>query len=247
MQNPLPPETERMWKRLESEPLLAGWYLIGGTALALRIGHRRSEDLDFAWPGEIKLPAATLAALIRLLESEGWKLTRDDDAKAYDEFLIAGMSLHDFQQNFMASGNGGTVRLTFFSPEGPLATLLPRSNANTVLVPDLSVLFKAKALVTAQRSASRDWLDLYVLMTKHGFTMDDYVAAFESTGSGTQLDLALQRLCSGEPRTGDPGFDALIEVPPPLREMARFFREEWRLWKQKRSGKAWQDKSAATG
>ncbi|HWB01856.1 MAG TPA: nucleotidyl transferase AbiEii/AbiGii toxin family protein [Verrucomicrobiales bacterium] len=231
-----------MWKRLEFEPLLAGWYLIGGTALALRIGHRRSEDLDFAWPGEIKLPAATLAALIRLLESEGWKLTRDDDAKAYDEFLIAGMSLHDYQQNFIASGNEGMVKLTFFSPEGPLARLLPRSNANTVAVPELPLLFKAKALVTAQRSASRDWLDLYVLMTKHGFTMEDYAAAFEATGSEAQLDLALQRLYSGEPRSGDPGYEALIQSPPPVNVMAGFFREEWNRWKLERADRAWQDR-----
>ena len=28
---PLSPETNRLWRRLENEPLLAGWYLIGGT------------------------------------------------------------------------------------------------------------------------------------------------------------------------------------------------------------------------
>jgi hypothetical protein len=29
---------------------LAGFVLIGGSALALHIHHRISEDLDFAWP-----------------------------------------------------------------------------------------------------------------------------------------------------------------------------------------------------
>ena len=40
------PETERVWKFLKDEPSLAGFVLVGGTALALRLGHRRSEDLD---------------------------------------------------------------------------------------------------------------------------------------------------------------------------------------------------------
>jgi hypothetical protein len=173
MQNPLPPETARLWKRLEAEPLLAGWYLLGGTALALRIAHRRSEDLDFAWPGQSKLPRPALSALTRQLGSEGWRLDRDDDPKAYDEFLIAGMTLHDYQQNFIATSRDGEVRLNFFSPEGPLAKLLPPSAAASVLVPELPLLFQTKALVTLQRSASRDWLDLYTLMTQHGFTIAD--------------------------------------------------------------------------
>jgi len=79
---PLPPETERLWRRLESEPILAGWYLIGGTALSLLIGHRQSEDLDIAWSGGGKLPVQLLNKLMASLNSEGWRLERDDDAAA---------------------------------------------------------------------------------------------------------------------------------------------------------------------
>ncbi len=99
----LPPATEQLWRRLEKEPLLAGWYLIGGTALSLRIAHRASEDLDFAWPLAGKLPGPALDALIRNLGSEGWRVQRNDDASAYEEFLLAGMSLHDHQQDAKAN------------------------------------------------------------------------------------------------------------------------------------------------
>jgi hypothetical protein len=51
----LPPETDRIWTFLKEQPSLSGFVLIGGTALALQIAHRRSEDLDLAYP---VLPAA---------------------------------------------------------------------------------------------------------------------------------------------------------------------------------------------
>jgi len=37
----LPETTKKLWLELRDEPLLAGGILIGGTALALRIGHRQ--------------------------------------------------------------------------------------------------------------------------------------------------------------------------------------------------------------
>lgn len=40
------PETLRLLRRLESDPVLGGFSLVGGTSLALRLGHRESVDLD---------------------------------------------------------------------------------------------------------------------------------------------------------------------------------------------------------
>ena len=40
------PSTLELQKKLQQEPLLATFNLVGGTALALRIGHRKSVDLD---------------------------------------------------------------------------------------------------------------------------------------------------------------------------------------------------------
>jgi hypothetical protein len=44
----LPTATEKVWDFLRTQPALAGFVLVGGSALALRIHHRRSEDLDMA-------------------------------------------------------------------------------------------------------------------------------------------------------------------------------------------------------
>ena len=40
------PRTLELLKQLQAEPLLQSFNLVGGTALALRIGHRKSIDLD---------------------------------------------------------------------------------------------------------------------------------------------------------------------------------------------------------
>lgn len=40
------PATLELLKKLQQEPLLATFNLVGGTALALRVGHRKSVDLD---------------------------------------------------------------------------------------------------------------------------------------------------------------------------------------------------------
>lgn len=242
----LPPATERLWQRLQSEPLLAGWYLIGGTALSLRISHRVSEDLDFAWPQEKKLPRPALDALVRSLGNDGWHLARNDAAAAYEEFLLAGLSLLDYQQDFIAISDIGQVKLTFFSPEPPLSAILPATEAPAPVVAPLPLLFHRKALAACGRSTVRDWVDLHVLMTQHAFGMDDFVAAYEAAGAVPQLDLAFKRLASGQPRAGDPGVEGLMPHPPTVAELADFFRREIVRWKSQRAATEWSSQAQAS-
>jgi hypothetical protein len=45
----LPPKTAKLWEELKIKKpdFLSEFYLSGGTALSLQLGHRESEDLDF--------------------------------------------------------------------------------------------------------------------------------------------------------------------------------------------------------
>ncbi len=43
----MPKATQEIFDRLKDDHRLDCFYLVGGTALALQIGHRISEDLDF--------------------------------------------------------------------------------------------------------------------------------------------------------------------------------------------------------
>src|SRR4051812_7708430 len=49
-QNTLLPATSTVLKRIRGRVFLRPFYLSGGTALALYLGHRESEDLDFFTP-----------------------------------------------------------------------------------------------------------------------------------------------------------------------------------------------------
>ena len=57
----MPEATQKNFARLKDDPRLAAFTLVGGTALALQIGHRFSEDLDFNIFGQ-KLPTSAIDA-----------------------------------------------------------------------------------------------------------------------------------------------------------------------------------------
>jgi len=63
----LPRKTKELLEKLSGSGVVKGFYLSGGTGLALRIGHRESEDLDFFKRGEFEP---------RLIEQELRKLGR---------------------------------------------------------------------------------------------------------------------------------------------------------------------------
>ncbi len=215
----LPPETEKLWNFLSTQPALGGFVLIGGSALALRIQHRLSEDLDFAFHGQ-QLPRGPLSALTRAASAQGFTFTRDDDEAALQEFSSGGLELHDYQQDFVVNG---AVKVSFFAPDEPMLRSLAPPELSKPRLATLQELFKTKCLVSALRSKSRDWLDLFLLLRDHGFTMHDYAAAFRAAGAEGQRDLSLQRLCSGTPQRGDEGFTHLLQNAPTIEEMKQFF------------------------
>jgi hypothetical protein len=198
----LPPKTEAVWNVLKEQAALAGFFLIGGSALALRLQHRLSEELDLAFPRE-RLPRPRLDALERSAAAQGVSLERQDDEAALREFADGGLDLHDYQQDFLANH---AVKVSLFAPEAPLQKLLTGAAEAKVRVATLSEVFKAK------------WRD-------HGFTITDYVAAFREAGAESQCDIGLSRLCSGHPQRDDEGYHHLLHNPPTLEQMTEFFRQ----------------------
>jgi hypothetical protein len=215
----LPPETESVWGFLRAQPALAGFVLVGGSALALRIGHRLSEDLDLVWP-EARLPRARLEAFRRAAAAAGFDFQPSEDEVAANQFLDSGLDLHDYHQDYIVNRK---VKVSFFAAEPPLQRVLQARPEAGVRIASLSELFKTKCLVSAQRSKTRDWIDLYLLFRDHGFTLRDYRAAFAEAGVASQCDIGLSRLCSGVPQKDDEGYAHLLPNPPGLVEMKEFF------------------------
>jgi hypothetical protein len=217
----LAPETRRVWEFLSSLPALGGFVLIGGTALAMHIAHRVSEDLDFITVGN-KLPRAALNGLVMILERDGFIVERDDDQAAYEEFLIAGESLHDYQQNFLIDG----VKVNIFAPDPDLGGMIETSREPLVRVASLPELFRTKALAAANRCVSRDWIDLYALLRSQGFTLADFHEAFQRPNihnPAQRISQAFQNLCRGVKSVTDPGYETLAPDAPSLMELAKYF------------------------
>ena len=215
----LPEPTRNLWLKLREEPLLKDAILIGGTALSLRIGHRRSEDLDFAFLSE-KLPTVAISLLLRKFPD--W--TRNDNLASYEEFLIAGQSLHDYQQDFITEEG---VKVTFLAEEKSVWPVLSGASVSedSPRIATTKEVFALKCLVCARRSKSRDWYDLYSLLHDHGFEVSDMVEAFEKANRNSDIDLALRRLCSGIMAPDDEGYEALSENPPSLDTLKVFFEK----------------------
>jgi hypothetical protein len=218
----LPAATEKVWSFLSGQSALNGFILVGGTALALHLRHRLSEDLDLVCLAG-QLPRARLDALRVLGRQAGHVFSPDTDQSLVEQFADAGLDLLDYQQNDLVDGS---LRVSFFVAEPPLARVLSSAPTGPVRIGTLAELFKSKSLVSAVRSKTRDWLDLYLLMRDYGFKLSDYRQAFVEAGIESQWETGLARLCSGQPHKDDEGYAHLLDAPPSLVDMAAFFRAE---------------------
>lgn len=222
----LAPNTAKLWRRLRNEALLKDFYLIGGTALALLIEHRLSEDLDFFYKKE-PLPVDNINRLIHALKQEGCQVSRSDKPSLYEQFKEAGLSLHDYQQNFIIDG----TKLTFFTGQPLVADLLTSPTQNKPIIPALKELFDTKAITIENRSQSRDAFDIYILMKKHGFTLADFIDAYQKAGQGKYSSPAIEKLTILKFGENDTGYMHLTESAPTIEEMRNFFNRVYTDYK----------------
>lgn len=135
----LPPATRQAFLECVKLPLFKNnkWYLAGGTALALQVGHRQSVDLDFFTP----LKKIKEVEIERELFNTGhWQTTFRENGTIYGRFLDAKVSL---------------IVYPFFIPAnnklscGTISILLPE---------DIAAM---KIIAISQRGRKRDFFDLY--------------------------------------------------------------------------------------
>jgi len=132
-------------------PELEDFYLAGGTAIALQIGHRRSLDFDLASPK----PIAPFD-LERDFIKKGFKIEKVFTATT-DEFSV----LMD-----------GT-RVTFFSFPFAIKHDITWQRGK-ITIPDIIELGAMKAYALGRRNKWKDYVDLYFLL-KNQFTLNDLI------------------------------------------------------------------------
>jgi len=120
------------------------FYLVGGTAIALHLGHRRSVDFD---------------------------LFTDS---TFDPMVIRNKIMQNQTVEYTFSQGAGEltllinkVKVTFF--HYPFIIQRNTSFDQTILLPDLLTLGAMKAFALGRRAKWKDYVDLYFIFQKHSF------------------------------------------------------------------------------
>jgi hypothetical protein len=230
----LPDKTRSLFGRLIEEPRMHGMTLVGGSALALQIGHRMSEDLDFAVFGP-RIPAARIDALMADLEKEGRQVSLLTAQSSIERFRInTGKRLLDYARDYVVDG----TKMTFFarSAEGSATqaqlewlAAAPRVHSGTGFdVLGIEGIFAMKALLLADRARSRDLFDLLTLIQDHGHTLDQAFGFVKKLAPIERRDIERHKAVMTGVIALDPddeGFEN-IGVKMPMEDIYAIFEEQ---------------------
>lgn len=213
----LPSETKRLLDAISSCPEISWFTLIGGTALALSWGHRRSEDLDFAIP-KGSLPRDTCRTILDHLSGQGWQISdiADEMARMYAE--NDGDDLADTQQDWLCrrAGDSVGVKLTFLAEYSPKRhepyELEPARYGNVKVMPPEGI-FTLKSQVVLRRKTSRDLFDLWSFLER-GRTVDEILDAAKQEDSYLSYERLRTHLLPLRLPRSDPGLEALVDGGP---------------------------------
>jgi hypothetical protein len=146
----LPPGSRSLLAALTqaAHPALAGWTLAGGTGLALRVGHRRSDDFDFFRTGAME-PATLLEAIAGIAETE--VLQQEERTLT---LLARGVKISFFG-----------VRESFLFPSEPFSFFA---------VADARDIALMKLVAIMNRGSRKDFVDLYTIL-RSGPSVREYL------------------------------------------------------------------------
>lgn len=132
----------RVVQRLVRAGHLGGWTLAGGTGLALQLGHRYSEDLDF------------------------FRLEPFDPSRLAEQLSSTGpLVIHGSARGTLHGALDG-VRLSFLQSEAPL--LFPGTPYRRLMIADPRDIAVMKVIAIASRGSRKDFIDLFVYLETGG-------------------------------------------------------------------------------
>lgn len=154
--NFMPETTRNVFNILGRHDFISKFVLVGGTALALQISHRFSEDLNFIYDGE----------------SLNINLLRRNISKIFPDYRIVRMDANE-QLDFVISD----VKVTFFCSgiiALPFKVTEHSFNWNKVRICRAEIIGVLKMSAIAQRNTMRDYYDLYCLARYH-FSLEEII------------------------------------------------------------------------
>jgi len=152
----LPDKTSRVFNVLAGSKFIKNYTLVGGTALALQLKHRISEDLDFIFDDEF-LNNTSIKRNINSLFADH-KIIKEDDK---------------YQIDFVISD----VKVTFFSAGSviiPFKVMDYSFNYKNLNIAEAEIIGVIKLIAITQRNTIRDYYDLYYL-SKHKVSLNEII------------------------------------------------------------------------
>ena len=165
------------------------YYLVGGTAIALHLGHRRSIDFDM-----FKSSAINHKKNIDRLTEAGFHCTV---TRRVDE-----------QMNLIVN----QVKVTFF--QYPFQVLPTEEFEKYFRLPDLLQLAAMKAYALGRRSKWKDYVDLYFLLKEHFSIKTISECAYKLFGDLYSEKMFRAQLCYYEDVDFTEDIDYMIQNPP---------------------------------
>jgi len=203
----LPGTTRRYLALLVEKGLSKPFYLGGGTAVALHLGHRLSADLDFYCPEHFD--SAMLDA--RLHDFEDYRRER-----LSEDTLLGAL---------------GDLRISFFWYRYKLLEELVIAFATRILqLPDLAAM-KIEAM--AQRNTKRDFIDLYFLAHQAGISPEKAIEYHRAKYAGLNINQTHLILSLGYFDEADDDVMPPMLKPVSWEEVKRYFIRESQALVQK--------------
>ena len=165
------------------------YYLVGGTAIALYLGHRRSIDFDLFKPSAINHK-------------------RNLDKIAASSFTHAVTRRVSEQMNLIVND----VKVTFFQYPFPIDPTAKFENC--FRLPPLLQLAAMKAYALGRRSKWKDYVDLYFLLLDHFTIADISAVATQIFGDLYSEKMFRSQLCYFDDVDYTEAVDWLIPNPP---------------------------------
>lgn len=180
-------------KQLELLPLMSQfkreYYLVGGTAIALYIGHRRSIDFDL------------------------FKFSSINHKRNLDKVVASGFE-HIVTRRVVEQMNliVNEVKITFFQYPFPIQA--SNTFESYFRMPLLIQLAAMKAYALGRRSKWKDYVDLYFLLTEHFSIQEISACATALFGELFSEKLFRSQLCYFDDVDYSEAVDYIIPNPP---------------------------------
>ena len=190
----LAPKTLKIIEAVSTLSCINKFVLVGGTSIAIQINHRLSEDLDFCkW-----VPTSNVKNGIEVKSIE---------KELKDKFGSVKTNQLSFDQvDFYTQG----VKITFFNEVGyRLPDFHSKRLIGNISYAPLDVLCSMKVKTMFQRSAFRDYYDVFVLLKEDFVTLNELIESSISYDRKLKSSMIIKRLQGWDKFDIDSGFNYL--------------------------------------